>query len=71
MGRAGLDRPTRVAGRDARPAFPVFVGSLWLQADRAILDGRYAPPGGRLGRAADALLLGICRGSPWGQYSSP
>jgi hypothetical protein len=45
---------TRTQTAPLAPLFSVFVGSLWLWADRAVLDGRYPPPGGRLGQAADA-----------------
>jgi hypothetical protein len=38
--------------------FPVFAGQLEINADRIQIDGRYAPPGGRLGYALDVALLG-------------
>jgi len=38
------------------PLFPVFLGCLQLEPERLVLTGRYAPPGGRLGRAADAVF---------------
>ena len=46
------------------PLFPVFSGVLRVRADHLVVDGRYAPPGGRLGRAADGLLMGtVARGT--------
>jgi hypothetical protein len=39
------------------PLFPVFAGRLRIDADGLVIDGRYAPPGGALGRAADRMLL--------------
>lgn len=41
------------------PLFPVFVGVLRLSRDRIELDGRYAPPGGRIGYVLDRALLHI------------
>jgi hypothetical protein len=41
------------------PLFPVFAGRLVVRADEVVLSGWYAPPGGALGRAADAALLRI------------
>lgn len=38
------------------PLFPVFLGCLQLEPERLVLTGRYAPPGGRLGMAADAVF---------------
>ncbi|HXG41018.1 MAG TPA: hypothetical protein VNJ28_08750 [Candidatus Limnocylindrales bacterium] len=40
-----------------QPLFPVFAGRLEIREGRLRLEGRYAPPGGALGRIADALLL--------------
>ncbi|MFI5261260.1 MAG: hypothetical protein ACHQZR_01745 [Candidatus Limnocylindrales bacterium] len=56
---AGWTLPLEWQAATMAPLFPVFVGSLSLRADRALVDGHYAPPGGRLGQVADALLLGI------------
>jgi hypothetical protein len=47
---------------EAEPLFPTFTGQLRLHRlpDRAIhleLKGRYGPPGGALGRAADSAAL--------------
>ncbi|NJD29892.1 MAG: hypothetical protein FIA92_16565 [Chloroflexi bacterium] len=39
------------------PLFPVFAGQLVVARDGLTLDGRYAPPGGAIGRAADRMLL--------------
>jgi hypothetical protein len=39
------------------PLFPVFAGRLIVAATGLIVEGRYAPPGGALGRAADRMLL--------------
>jgi hypothetical protein len=39
--------------------FPVLVGQLRVAADRLELEGRYAPPGGRLGYLLDVGLLGV------------
>ena len=52
-----------VAGIEWRAAslsalFPVFAGRLTFDAEGVQLDGRYAPPGGRLGYALDVTLLG-------------
>jgi hypothetical protein len=41
------------------PLFPVFAGRLRIRPDRIELDGRYAPPGGKLGYMLDAALLGV------------
>jgi hypothetical protein len=38
--------------------FPVFAGRLTFDAGGVQLDGRYAPPGGRLGYVLDVTLLG-------------
>jgi hypothetical protein len=38
--------------------FPVFAGQLRVESDRIELDGRYAPPAGRLGYLLDVALLG-------------
>jgi hypothetical protein len=38
--------------------FPVLVGDLRIRDGRLEIDGRYAPPGGRLGYLLDAALLG-------------
>ncbi|MDO8484518.1 MAG: hypothetical protein Q7S35_06190 [Candidatus Limnocylindrales bacterium] len=39
------------------PLFPVFAGHLQINADRLALDGRYAPPFGKLGIVIDGALL--------------
>jgi hypothetical protein len=39
------------------PLFPVFAGRLEVDRGGLTLEGRYAPPGGALGRAADHMLL--------------
>jgi hypothetical protein len=41
------------------PLFPVFAGSLDVDAGALTLDGWYAPPGGVAGRTADRALLHI------------
>jgi hypothetical protein len=48
-----------VAWRSATlaPLFPVFAGELRVTADGLVLDGRYAPPFGRIGLLMDAVLL--------------
>jgi hypothetical protein len=38
--------------------FPVFAGQLRIELDRIELDGRYAPPAGRIGYMLDAALVG-------------
>lgn len=38
--------------------FPVLVGELRIRGDALEIQGRYAPPGGRLGYLLDATLLG-------------
>ena len=40
------------------PLFPVLAGHLRISHDGIQLDGRYAPPGGRLGYVLDLALLG-------------
>jgi hypothetical protein len=39
------------------PMFPVFAGVLRARRNGLTIEGRYAPPGGALGRAADRMLL--------------
>jgi len=39
------------------PLFPVFAGHLQINADGLALDGRYAPPFGKLGLVIDGALL--------------
>ncbi len=39
------------------PLFPVFSGELVVTPSRIVLDGRYAPPFGRVGLVIDAALL--------------
>jgi len=39
------------------PLFPVFAGHLQISGDRLALDGRYAPPFGKLGLLIDGALL--------------
>lgn len=39
------------------PLFPVFAGQLSISANDIVLDGRYAPPVGRLGLLLDQALL--------------
>lgn len=48
-----------IAWRSANhaPLFPVFAGHLQISADRLALDGRYAPPFGKLGLLIDGALL--------------
>jgi hypothetical protein len=41
------------------PLFPVFVGHLRLRTERVELDGRYTPPGGKIGYVLDRALLHI------------
>jgi hypothetical protein len=55
---AGWSLP--VSGRAGfAPLFPVLAGRVWIEPDRLVLVGRYAPPGGRVGLAIDAQLLRI------------
>jgi hypothetical protein len=42
-----------------KPLFPVFAGTLTILNDQLVLDGHYAPPGGRLGAVLDAALLKV------------
>ena len=42
-----------------KPLFPVFAGTLTVTERQAILDGHYAPPGGRLGAVIDVALLNV------------
>lgn len=39
------------------PLFPVFAGQLSISANDIVLDGRYAPPLGKLGLLIDGALL--------------
>ena len=39
------------------PLFPVFAGQLSISANDLVLDGRYAPPVGKLGLLLDQALL--------------
>jgi hypothetical protein len=41
------------------PLFPVFSGRILARGDELTLSGWYAPPGGSLGRLADAALLHV------------
>ena len=41
------------------PLFPVFAGRLAARAGGLSIEGHYAPPGGRLGLAADRALLSV------------
>lgn len=41
------------------PLFPVFSGTIVARGDELTLSGWYAPPGGALGRLADAALLHV------------
>ncbi len=43
----------------AAPLFPVFSGRLVIGPVQIRIEGLYAPPGGRLGRVADHVLLHI------------
>lgn len=56
---AGWRVPIEWRAATLAPLFPVFAGHLRIRADRIELDGSYAPPGGRVGHAVDAALLGI------------
>lgn len=51
----GLDIEWRSAS--LAPLFPVFVGRLQVLTTGLILDGRYAPPFGKLGLVIDRSLL--------------
>jgi hypothetical protein len=39
------------------PLFPVFAGRLSISANDIVLDGRYAPPFGKLGLLLEQALL--------------
>ncbi len=41
------------------PLFPVFAGRLSARPGGLTIEGHYAPPGGRLGMAADRALLHV------------
>ncbi len=56
---AGWRVPIEWRAATLAPLFPVFAGHLRIRANRIELDGSYAPPGGRVGHALDAALLGI------------
>jgi hypothetical protein len=55
---AGWMVPIEWRAATLSPLFPVLVGSLHVDAERVALDGRYAPPGGRLGYQLDVRLFG-------------
>jgi hypothetical protein len=57
--QAGWIVPIEWQAATLAPLFPVFAGHLRVRADRIELEGSYAPPGGKLGQALDASLLGI------------
>jgi len=42
-----------------KPLFPVFAGTLTVTEHQVVLDGHYAPPGGRLGAVLDVTLLNV------------
>ncbi|HXX61043.1 MAG TPA: hypothetical protein VEI48_07130 [Candidatus Sulfotelmatobacter sp.] len=42
-----------------KPLFPVFAGTLTVTEHQVVLDGHYAPPGGRLGAVLDVALLNV------------
>ncbi len=42
-----------------KPLFPVFAGTLTVTDRQVVLDGHYAPPGGRLGAVLDVALLNV------------
>lgn len=42
-----------------KPLFPVFAGTLTVTERQVVLDGHYAPPGGRLGAVLDVALLNV------------
>ncbi len=54
-GSLHVDIAWRSAG--LAPLFPVFAGHLEISATRLTLDGRYAPPFGKLGLLIDEALL--------------
>jgi hypothetical protein len=56
---AGWSLPVSWRAASFAPLFPVLAGRVWIEPDRLVLVARYAPPGGRAGRAIDAQLLGL------------
>jgi hypothetical protein len=42
-----------------KPLFPVFAGTLTVTERQVVLDGHYAPPGGRMGAVLDVALLNV------------
>ena len=42
-----------------KPLFPVFAGTLTVTERQVVLDGHYAPPGGRVGAVLDVALLNV------------
>jgi hypothetical protein len=56
--RDGWVVPIEWRAASLTPLFPVFAGQLQLGAHGVRLDGRYAPPGGRMGYVLDVALLG-------------
>lgn len=55
---AGWVVPIEWRAATLAPLFPVFAGRLMIRPDRIELEGRYAPPGGKLGQMVDRALLG-------------
>lgn len=55
---AGWVVPIEWRAATLAPLFPVFAGRLMIRSDRIELEGRYAPPGGKLGQMVDRALLG-------------
>lgn len=53
----GLRVPIAWSSASLTPLFPVFVGHLTITVSGLVLDGRYAPPLGRVGLLIDQGLL--------------
>jgi len=56
---AGWRVPIEWHAATFKPLFPVFAGTLSIREEQVVLDGHYAPPGGRLGAVLDAALLNV------------
>lgn len=56
---SGWQAPIEWRAASLAPLFPVFVGTLVLEANRVALLGFYAPPFGDVGIAVDRVALGF------------
>jgi hypothetical protein len=57
IGPEAIDLEIAWRSASLAPLFPVFAGHLEARSTGLTIEGRYAPPGGIVGRAADRILL--------------